>query len=207
MRVNIGQQHTTRSTLIVRGGGNYVPPFPIEEADLCLLQERALWKRLVEGGGLRTICCPAGRKPYAQRPWIAMPKEGRRFRPIDYLTIASISPFDGTDQLVLSVYVPTGYDGVITDVVCGVTANGPTGFVEGSGDVVWRLAADGRYLRDMGDIRSSLGSLTSPSPVPRGGLRVFSRNQLQFFVAIQAGAPINPNARIVCSITGWFYPR
>lgn len=206
MRANIGTQHTVRDTLIV-GPRAYVPPVPLESADICLLNERALWKRLVEGGGLRTICCPQGRPKYAQRPWIAMPKEGRRFKPIGYLAVADVMPFTGTDQLVLDVYVPTGYDGVITDVVCGVTAAGPTGFVEGSGDVAWRLAADGRFLRDLGNIRSSLGSLTSPSPVPRGGLRVFSRNRLQFYVSIAIGAPINPLARIVCSITGWFYPR
>jgi hypothetical protein len=45
--------------------------------------------------------------------------------------------------------------------------------------------------------------------VPRGGIRVFSRNRLVFSVAFQPGAEvtINPAGRIVCSITGWFYPR
>jgi len=40
--------------------------------------------------------------------------------------------------------VPVGYDGVITDVVCGIEP-GPVasgaGFVEGSGDLIWRLSA------------------------------------------------------------------
>lgn len=206
MRVDIGQQHTTRSTLVMPG--TLQKPFVPSVYDWCLIQERALWSQLVANGGLRKLCCPQGRPKYAQRPWVQMPKEGRRFKPINYLAIAD-AVFDGTDQVVLDVYVPTGYDGVITDIVCGITSPGATGFVEGSGDIVWRLAADGRFLRDLGNILTSLGSLISPSPVPRGNLRVFSRNRLQFFAAFPAGAEerLNPAGRIVCSITGWFYPR
>lgn len=162
---------------------------------------------LLSHGGLKTICCPRGRRPYPNRPWIDMPKEGRRFRPISTLPVAGL--FDDFDHVVLSERVPLGYDGVITDVVCEVTAPGATGFVEGSGDVTWRLAADNRYLRDMGNLTVTVGSLITPSPIPRGGLLVYSHNLIQFIVNLTAAAQgnINPNARIVCSITGWWWPR
>jgi hypothetical protein len=40
-------------------------------------------------------------------------------------------------------------------------------------------------------------------------LRVYSHDLIQFFVnfAIGAEARLNPEAIIVCSITGWFWPR
>ena len=86
---------------------------------------------------------------------------------------------------------------------------GATGFVEGSGTVTWRLSADGRYLRDVGNIQVTMGSLIQPSPVPRGGLRVWSHNLIQFSVALETGmeAVLNPAAVVICSINGWFYAR
>lgn len=181
----------------------------LNQFDLCLEQEKMIWDEIVSSGGLQTICCPQGRPKYAQRPWVAMPKEGRRFKPISTLLVNDAIPFTGLDVLVLSERVPVGYDGVISDIVCEITANGSTGFVDGSGDITWRLSADNRFLRDMGNLKVQVGSLTNPSPVPRGMIRVYSHDLLQFFVSFAPGAEvrINPNARIVCSITGWFYPR
>ncbi len=186
--------------------------------DACLARDYGLWNDLVAHGGLVKYCCPKGRKPYANRPWIVMPAEGRRFKPIAVLALNDPSVvFNGTDILVpfttlANVYVPLGYDGVITDVIMNIDpdASGVTGFVEGSGDITWRLKISQQlFARDFGAIITSVGSLISPSPVPRGGIRVRSRDQLQFFVSLTAGAAgrLNPGARIVCSITGWFYPR
>ena len=177
--------------------------------DVCLAREKLIWDEIIQAGGLNTICCPQGKPPYTQKPWTAMPKEGRRFKPIATASIASVTPFTGLDVQVMAVRVPTGYNGVIADMVCEVVANGGTGFVDGSGDITWRLAADGRFLRDQGNLKVTVGSLTNPSPVPHGMLRVYSHDLLQFFVNLTPGAEvrINPQAFIVCSITGYFWPR
>ena len=181
----------------------------LNQYDVCLAREKLIWDEILQAGGLNTICCPQGKPPYTQKPWTAMPKNGRRFKPISTVSIASVTPFTGLDVQVMKERVPLGYDGVISDVVCEVVANGGTGFVDGSGDITWRLAADGRFLRDMGNLKVTVGSLTNPSPVPRGMLRVYSHDLLQFFVNLTPGAEvrINPQAFIVCSITGWFWPR
>ena len=180
------------------------------EADACLLDDLLYWEYILSLGGLET-CCPKGRKPYANRPWIAMPAEGRRFKPIGTLAVPNLAdPANlNTDITVLQVQVPKGYNGVITDVVCEITAAGATGLVDGSGDITWRLSANQRYLRDMGNITTTLGSLTAPNPVPRGGLRVYSSNLLKFTVNFDNAAAlnINPAGIIICSITGWYYPR
>ena len=185
--------------------------------DACLSRELMIWNMIIAQGGLQTICVPVGRPKYANRPWIVMPAEGRRFKPIAILSLTDPSVvFDGSNIIVpfttaANNYVPLGYDGVITDVIMNVLpgSSGITGFVEGSGDITWRLQIQQRYARDFGNIQTQVGSLTSPSPVPRGGIRVRSRDQLQFLVALAAGSDsrLSPDDRIVCSLSGWFYPR
>lgn len=198
-----------RNTTVLRGtlqrSTNVMPNL----YDACLYDEAALWDSAIAHGGLVRNCCPRGRKPYSQRPWVAMPEGGRRFQPIAILSVASLTP--GTDTLIpfpQPFYVPIGFDGVITDVVMNVDppAGSGTGFVEGSGDLVWRLSADGRYLRDLGNVLVQIGSLTNPSPTPRGGLRVYSHNLIQFFVNF-SGNNVNTGCNIVCSIKGWHWPQ
>lgn len=205
MRAYINPGLTTRSTL-----SNFMLQKPIvpNTAALCLAQESAYWKEVLACGGLQTVCCPDGRKPYLSPPWISMPKEGRRFKPVAYFDVSGAT-YDGSDTTVLTVEVPVGYNGVITDFYCGIVAASATNFDEGSGQLMWRLSANGRYLRDLGNIQSTMGSLTSPSPVPRGGLLIHSHNLVKFTVAFSPAASgvINPQARIVCSITGWYWPR
>lgn len=184
-------------------------PVEFNDYDFCLFQDLLAWEQLLEQGGLKKIC--KGSPEYLQPPWVSMPKEGRRFKPISTLLVSTAVPFTGMDIPVLQTRVPLGYDGVISDVVCEIMpgATGFTGFIEGSGDLTWRLSADNRYLRDLGNLKVTVGSLTSPSPVPRGMLRVYSHDLLTFSVAFAVGAEarIQPDANVICSITGWFWPR
>jgi hypothetical protein len=210
----VGSQHTQvlsrRGALQARDACLRKIPFP-NVYDHCLANEFCGWEELIGTQGLDKICCPVGRKKYPTRPWVQMPAEGRQFKPVGISApLSTFSPFNSATNIpVLTVPVPIGYDGVITDFVCEITAAGSTGFVEGSGTVTWRLSADGRYLRDLGNIKVTMGSLIQPSPVPRGGLRVFSHNLIQFSVSLQTGADaiLNPSALIICSINGWWYAR
>jgi len=177
--------------------------------DACLAAEKELWNQLI-AEGLDRVCCPKGRAPYAERPWIFMPDSGRRFNEIGNLLAGSI-PFTSVNTPVLQFQVPLGYDGVIDTVSCGLTAASGSGFVEGSGDVVWRLAADTesnpRYLHDLGNILFSIGSLTIPIPTPNSNLRVYSGDTITFYASIPVTSAVNPAAQVVCSCKGWFYSR
>jgi len=184
------------------------------ENDFCLADEALLMNELIGKEGLEGVCCPRGRRPYAQRPWITMPAEGRRFRPIGTLPIPAGIPLN-VEYTVMTMTVPIGYDGIIMDVVCEIVApsNQSTGFTEGSGDIIWRLRCNaggpGRLTRDLGNIKTTLGSLIYPSPVPRSGNRILSADVLNFTVTFAGGAQadLNPSANIICSISGWVYPR
>ncbi len=185
-------------------------PYGPNQFDDCLDAEYDWWMQFLAAGGLKA-CCPQGRRKYTSPPWVSMPSEGRRFRPISVTALGAFTP--GVDTVVLQERIPLGYDGVISDVV--FSYQGGAGFVEGSGSITWRLAADylpvvgvtgGRYLRDMGNVITSLGSLTQPSPVPRGGLRVYSYDLVTIYTNIAVGAPL-AGGNIICSIAGWVYPR
>lgn len=188
-------------------------PYGPNAFDDCLEAEYRWWERFMTAGGL----CNQTQRKYNSPPWVSMPSEGRRFRPIESAPLTdfqTLGVFNATDVVVLQMRVPLGYDGVISDVVCGFSGSG---FVEGSGDIVWRLAADylplgggdftgGRYLRDMGNVTTSLGSLIQPSPVPRGGLRILSNDLVTVYCAISAAATV-ANGNIIVSLGGWHYPR
>src|SRR5271166_381594 len=177
--------------------------------DACLQGEKDAWNQII-ALGIDRVCCPKGRAPYAERPWIFMPDSGRRFNEIGNLLAGSI-PLTSVNTPILQFNVPLGYDGVIDTVSCGLTATAGSGFVEGSGDIIWRLAADTesnpRYLHDLGNIQFSIGSLTIPIPTPNSNLRVYSGDIITFYAAQSPTSAVNPAAQVVCSCKGWFYSR
>ncbi len=190
-------------------------PYGPNAFDDCLEAEYRWWEQFQAAGGL----CNQTQRKYNSPPWVSMPSEGRRFRPISSSLLTdfqTLGVFNATDTVVLQMRVPLGYDGVISDVVFNF---GGSGFVEGSGDITWRLAADylpvggvstdvtgARYLRDMGNVTTSLGSLVQPSPVPRGGLRIYSNDLVTILCSISAAATV-ANGNIITSISGWTWPR
>lgn len=176
--------------------------------DYSMAEEALIWDAMIPGHGLYNTFLPKGRKPYVNKPWVAMPAEGRRFKPIGVLDAPDLlNPANlNTPFTVLSVICPLGYNGVITDVV--LTWSG-TGFVEGSGDLTWRVSADNRYIRDYGAVITSLGSLVYPSPVPRGGILVYSRNVVDIDVEFgtNSGMNLSANGKVIVSLTGWWWAR
>jgi hypothetical protein len=168
--------------------------------DLCMANDLAEYDNAFDCGQLPKL---AG----CDLPWVTMPPSGRFIRPTSSLPI-SAALFDGSLQNVLSFLVPVGYDGVITMIVCNVSGAN-NGFVEGSGTLTWRLAANQRYLRDVGNIKFSLGSLINPDQTSGAGLRIFSGNLITFGVAFDPSGMgvLSPTAVIVCSCYGWIYPR
>lgn len=187
-------------------------PYGPNAFDDCLDAEYAWWQQFMADGGL----CNQTQRKYAVPPWVNPPANARRFRPIAVAPLTdfqTLGAFNGLDVVVLQERVPLGYDGVINDVVFSFSG---AGFTEGSGDLTWRLAADylpvgglqtgGRYLRDMGNVQVSLGSLVQPSPVPRGGLRVLSNDLVTILCAISPAAVV-ANGNIIVSIGGHYWPR
>jgi hypothetical protein len=165
----------------------------------CLDRETCTWEGIQRVGGLQAICpgteCPSG------PPWVKMPPQARRFSQISSIALPNAT---GTDNLVLSFIVPIGYDGVAVTVVNNYTGQG---FVEGSGDLTWRIQLNMRYAKNYGNITTSLGSLTIPTNIGNS-LFMQSGQLVQYFVNRSvASAPDLIGGRIICALLGWWWPR
>lgn len=172
--------------------------------DLCLREDARIWDTIQCCGGIQGLCKRAETIVYAEDepPWIKIPQQGRRFQEIATLPLAAFVL--NVDQVVLTFRVPLGYDGVITGNTQRFLG---VGFVEGSGDIEWRIQLSRRYAPDYGDSLTSLGDLTMPVRFSGGGIRIYSHQTINYIVRITNFALLDPNGRLLCALFGWFYPR
>lgn len=114
------------------------------------------------------------------------------------------------DVTVFSIKVPLGFDGVILGQYHEYLPNpaAPTPFVQGSGDIEWRIWIDGRYAADCGQMLVQLGKTSSLSPI-HGGILLKSRNEVRYIVAAPNGSgALSPGiGNIAAGLHGYFYPR
>jgi hypothetical protein len=164
----------------------------------CLERDAATWKKITSCGGLKAIC-PGMR--YETAPWVKMPPQAKAFREISSIPLPAAN---GLDTLVLSFIVPYGYDGVAVTTIANYTGQG---FVEGSGDLSWRVQLNERYVKNYGNLQTSVGSLLIPTNIGNS-IRLLSGQLVQFFVNRSvASAPNLIGGRIICALLGWWYPR
>jgi hypothetical protein len=167
----------------------------------CLYGETELWREIMKLGGPSVFCCPAAKSDDLP-PWVSMPPEGRRYQQIYAQVLPAV---EQVDFLLGQFRVPDGYDAVIVSVVNLFTGGG---FAEASGDIRWRIRINQRYLKDYGDIRTTIGSLTSPFALYRGGVRLKTQDLVQYWAQIGVGGLNNlaPAGRVVGAFFGWYYP-
>jgi hypothetical protein len=137
-----------------------------------------------------------------EREWVDQVPGSIAFNPSGVIPLPA--PGAG-DTVIFSFRVPIGYDGMILGQYNTVTAD----FAQGSGDIVWRISAAGRYLRDRGNILVSIGTPKRLYPVV-GGLQLRSGNLVEFIVnAPNTGGslPFPGAANVLAGLHGWLYPR
>ncbi len=194
--------HPYPSTFGGRGRGDIRIVYP-NWADECLAQVQYDWAKISACGGILECCAP-GVYNYGNPPWLAMPPEGRQFRKTGGVAL----PANETLGTVITTFrVQPGYEGIINALVVNVfNSAGTTGFGEDSGDLVWRLEIGRTYAKDLGNIRTQLGSLSSPFPLFKG-IRVFPGQLLTLTVdRPNATDTLDADDRIVGMLMGYFYP-
>lgn len=129
-------------------------------------------------------------------PWIQPPQGHIPFLEAGVLA----APGVGAAGVVLTMPVPSGMDGVINGISNNYVAGG---FVSGSGQLVWRILADGRAIRNFNNIIVEFGTLQIPRVVD--GIRVFSDQTITYTIDHIANAALGGN--VVCTLKGYFYPR
>lgn len=137
-------------------------------------------------------------------PWIYQPTNWENVDQINYALVPAI----GSTVTIISYVVPPGRNGVINKVACNFVGGG---WVEGSGDIIWRILVDGTPPPGATSYDSILASLGSPaSPTGIAGFRFFE-NQVITFVAFNNPAGANGGVivagqRVGARFTGWNYP-
>ncbi len=109
------------------------------------------------------------------------------------------------NNVVVEFRVPMGYHGVILGYYA---LYGGTGFVQGSGDIIWRLKIGGRWEHNFGQLLFSIGSFANPLPVQQS-MWLESGQLITMYVNVPntSGLIQIGTSRILCGLQGWFYPQ
>jgi hypothetical protein len=112
-------------------------------------------------------------------------------------------PAVGTEAVVVEFTVPRGFNGVIKAMGNNFIGSG---FIDGSGDVVWRLLQNTQAVRNKENILNSLGTPQAPSLIGGGGfIRIIENDLIQLVVDNVAVVPAGQ--LIGGRLSGWLYPR
>jgi hypothetical protein len=139
--------------------------------------------------------------------YVTFPRGIQNWENIDqdnYVLIGAI----GTTVTIISYVVPPGRNGVIYKVANNFVGGG---WVEGTGDLIWRILVDGTPppgAVSYDAILASLGNPASPTEIP--GFRIFENQVLQLVAfnnpAGPSGGVIVAGQRVGARFVGWNYP-
>ena len=186
------------------GGGDQVVHGgcrPMNEFDFCLLREWGRWKRIHP-----LPVCSVPEDLWTVLPWEpewgSLPALAVPFRKIQ--SIVTPAPAAG-DQVVDQLVVPQGYDGLIAGVFWRY--NG-INFIEGSGDILWRIQVNQRFVKDLSNIGFTLGSSISPLPMTEGQ-QLQSRQRVSVIVNVPnlSGTIQVGTSTITGGLFGFFWPK
>jgi hypothetical protein len=124
-----------------------------------------------------------------------MPADGVSFDQATYVPLPGV----GSTSVIVSFTVPDGFHGVINRLANVYVG---TGFVEGSGAIVWQILTNGAVVRNYDNIVASLGSVAQPSTLTGILLKEGQIVQLQIQNVSLAVGGAQSGGRL----GGWFYP-
>ena len=137
--------------------------------------------------------------------WIYPPINWENVDQIAYTALPAIN----AEATILSFLVPTGRNGIINKVACNFVGGG---WVEGTGDLLWRILVDGAPPPGANSYEAIPASLGSPAqPVGIAGFRIFENQTIKVDI-FNNGA--GPNGGVIVAgqlagarLAGYLYPR
>ena len=191
-----------RRFVIVRGGGvglGGIAPAAVYDRFAATAPQPAqpTPSRIYQPASPAPTTQPSGAVYMPQYPWVYPPADAEPFDPQTWITMPAVVP--GTEVQVLALTVPLGKNGVIQkfgNVVIGA------GWVEGTGDLIWRILRDGAAVRNYQNILASLGNVSNPVDC---GIRIFENEVIQ--VVIENVALVPGGQQVGARLRGWFYPK
>lgn len=130
-------------------------------------------------------------------PWVEPPPN---YQPIDEQSLIAVPAAPSVDTEVVVVVIPVGSDGTINTYSCNYIGGG---FVDGSGDLIWRITIDGQPIRNFSNIKTERGSPSQPRTIP-GGIRVYSGQRVAVVVNHASNGALTEN--VSANLGGWTYP-
>jgi hypothetical protein len=188
---------------LTSGGSPFGPCRPRNEWDWCALAEQFLYRRIK----FPPLCSIP--KEYCNLlPWDedfganAVPPQAVPLHRVR--GIVTPVPAAG-DQTILEMRMPLGYDGLLAGIFHFYTGNG---FSQGSGDIVWRVQVNLRYIEDLGNLLFQLGSPQSPMPLTEGQI-LLSGQTLRYIVNVPnlSGLIQVGQSQITAGLVGFLWPR
>lgn len=109
------------------------------------------------------------------------------------------------DNTVVEFTVKQGYDGLLSGFYFAYSG---TGFSQGSGDIIWRIQINQRYVKDLSNTPYLLGDPVSPIPMTQGQI-ITSGQTVRAIVSIPnlSGMIQIGNSTVYAGLLGFFWPR
>jgi hypothetical protein len=143
---------------------------------------------------------PVGAAAAANRaPWLDMPAGAYSFSQSNAAAVAL--PAIGVEVTVVTFQVPQGMNGVIQKIANQYIGGGWT---EGTGDLVWRIEADGVSIRNYNNILGTLGTSAAPGDRTANPIRVYENQTIALIARnVNIGVAGSP---LLGLLSGYFYP-
>jgi len=132
-------------------------------------------------------------------PWVEKSAGSQPY--MEQNTAGLTLPALGTEATVLTFTVPRRKNGLI-DRIANQFIGG--GWTEGSGDLVWRVEADGVPIQGYHNMISSIGTMTNPADLGQSTLAIYE-NQVIRLVARNVAVPVAGQI-LLGMFRGRFYP-
>jgi hypothetical protein len=130
-----------------------------------------------------------------RRPWLEAPEGSVPFDPETAIDL----PAAAGNNVVVTLTVPDGYDGVINAYSWNFTGGG---FIQGSGDLVVQLLRNGTPIRNYDNITVEKGSIAQARAI--SPLRIYSKDVISLVINHVANGLLTGN--VIGSLVGYFYP-
>jgi len=131
-------------------------------------------------------------------PLHAIPEQGREFHKFGSIPLPALP---GVDTQILSFRVPLGYDGLLYSVLCKYQG---MGYVNGSGDLIWRLRQNEYWIKSFHAIPTELGDYTAYLQLDEY-IRVYSGQTVRAYGWL---SPLSGmvGGSMIAALQGWYYP-
>jgi len=163
--------------------------------DWCLENDGRLWRGV---DWSRYGCMPVKCWRLEDNPLHAIPEQGREFHKFGMIPLPLTF---GVDTQILRFQVPTGYSGVVYGVLCKYTGGG---YVNGSGDLLWRFQVNQRWIKSLQAVPTELGDYS-------GYAQLDEYFKLSSGQTVRAYGWVDPatglvGGSMIAALQGWYFP-